>query len=78
VNAAIVSDGTNDHLVLTAKDSGAANSLRVSGTGNFAVFNFDPSGTVTTTGVATNQTYSSGSLALQVGSKSFTITPTDL
>nr|WP_034332099.1 flagellar filament capping protein FliD [Herbaspirillum sp. B39] len=78
VNAAIVSDGTNDHLVLTAKDSGAANSLRVSGTGNFAVFNFDPSGTVTTTGVATHQTYSSGSLALQVGSKSFHITPTDL
>ncbi|WP_413459243.1 flagellar filament capping protein FliD [Herbaspirillum huttiense] len=78
VNAAIVSDGTNDHLVLTAKDSGAANNLRVSGTGNFAVFNFDPSGTVTTTGVATNQTYASGSLALQVGSKSFTITPTDL
>lgn len=78
VNAAIVSDGTNDHLVLTAKDAGAANTLRVSGTGNFAVFAFDPSGTVTTTGVATNQTYSTGSLALQVGSKSFTITPTDL
>ncbi|WP_284078001.1 flagellar filament capping protein FliD [Herbaspirillum aquaticum] len=78
VNAAIVSDGTNDHLVLTAKDSGAANNLRVSGTGNFSVFNFDPSGTVTTTGVATNQTYASGSLALQVGNKSFTITPTDL
>ncbi len=78
VNAAIVSDGTNDHLVLTSKDSGAANNLRVSGTGNFSVFNFDPSGTVTTTGVATNQTYSTGNLALQVGSKSFTITPTDL
>jgi flagellar hook-associated protein 2 len=78
VNAAIVSDGTNDHLVLTAKDSGAANNLRVSGTGNFSVFNFDPSGTVTTTGVATHQTYASGSLALQVGNKSFTITPTDL
>lgn len=78
VNAAIVSDGSNDHLVLTAKDSGAANSLRVSGTGNFAVFNFDPSGTVTTTGVATNQTYGTGSLTLQVGSTSFTITPSDL
>ncbi|AON53358.1 flagellar filament capping protein FliD [Herbaspirillum seropedicae] len=78
VNASIVNDGTNDHLVLTAKDAGSANTLRVTGTGNFAAFNFDPSGTITTTGVATNQTYSSGSLALQVGSKSFTINPTDL
>ncbi|AYR23215.1 flagellar filament capping protein FliD [Herbaspirillum rubrisubalbicans] len=78
VNASIVSDGTNDHLVLTAKDTGAANNLRVSGTGNFSVFNFDPSGTVTSTGVDTSKTYSNGNLALQVGNKSFTITPTDL
>ncbi|WP_413628552.1 flagellar filament capping protein FliD [Herbaspirillum frisingense] len=78
VSASIVSDGTNDHLVLTAKDSGAANTLRVSGTGSFAPFAFDPSGTVTTPGVTAGQTFTTGTLALQVGNKSFNITPTDL
>nr|WP_198984367.1 flagellar filament capping protein FliD [Herbaspirillum sp. ASV7] len=78
VNASIVSDGTNNHLVLTAKDSGAANTVRVTGTGAYSVFGFDPSGTVTTAGVDPNQAYTTGNLALQVGSKSFTITPTDL
>ncbi|MFJ3056326.1 flagellar filament capping protein FliD [Herbaspirillum sp. NPDC087042] len=78
VNASIVSDGTNNHLVLTAKDSGAANTVRVTGTGAYSVFGFDPSGTVTTAGVDPNQAYTTGNLALQVGGKSFTITPTDL
>ncbi|MBP0600431.1 flagellar filament capping protein FliD [Herbaspirillum sp. LeCh32-8] len=75
VTAAIVSDGANNHLVLTTKDSGAANSLRVSGTGNFAVFNFDPSGTVMSPNVPTGQTFSAGSLSLQVGAKTFAINP---
>jgi flagellar hook-associated protein 2 len=35
VNATIVSDGTNSHLVLTAKNSGAANTITVTGTGDF-------------------------------------------
>jgi len=78
VNASIVSDGTNNHLVITAKDGGAANNLRVTGTGAYAVFGFDPSGSITTQGVDTNQTYTTGNLALQVGGQSFTITPTDL
>jgi flagellar hook-associated protein 2 len=35
VNATIVSDGTSSHLVLTAKNSGAANTITVTGTGDF-------------------------------------------
>lgn len=35
VNATIVSDGTESHLVLTAKKSGAANTITVTGTGDF-------------------------------------------
>ncbi|KAF1035557.1 MAG: B-type flagellar hook-associated protein 2 [Herbaspirillum frisingense] len=78
VNASIVNDGKNDHLVITAKDSGAANNLRITGTGNFSVFSFDPSGTVTSAGVPSTQTYGAGNLTLQVGGKAFTINPTDL
>jgi flagellar hook-associated protein 2 len=35
VNATIVSDGTASHLILTAKNSGAANTITVTGTGDF-------------------------------------------
>jgi flagellar hook-associated protein 2 len=35
VNATIVSDGTSSHLVLTAANSGAANTITVTGTGDF-------------------------------------------
>ena len=78
VSAAIVSDGKNDHLVITAKDSGAANSLRITGTGNFSVFSFDPSGKLSSPGIPVNQPFSAGNLTLQVGGKSVGITPTDL
>ncbi|WP_432240183.1 flagellar filament capping protein FliD [Herbaspirillum robiniae] len=78
VNASIVSDGKNDHLVITTKDSGAANNLRITGTGNFSVFSFDPSGKLSSPGVATNQAFSAGGLTLQVGSKTVAINPTDL
>jgi flagellar hook-associated protein 2 len=78
VNATIVSDGTNDHLVLTAKDSGAANTIRITGTGNYSTFSFDPSGTVKSPNVATGQTYASGTLSLKVGDSTVAINPTDL
>ncbi|NUU00171.1 flagellar filament capping protein FliD [Herbaspirillum robiniae] len=78
VNATIVSDGTNDHLVITAKDSGAANTIKITGTGNYSVFSFDPSGSVTSPNVATGQTYASGSLSLKVGDTTVAINPTDL
>jgi flagellar hook-associated protein 2 len=35
VNATIVTDGTSSHLVLTAKNSGAANTITVTGTGDY-------------------------------------------
>ncbi|KAF1047556.1 MAG: B-type flagellar hook-associated protein 2 [Herbaspirillum frisingense] len=78
VNATIVSDGTNDHLVITAKDSGAANTIKITGTGNYSVFSFDPSGTVTSPNVAQNQTFANGTLNLKVGDNTVAITPTDL
>ncbi|BEV15217.1 flagellar filament capping protein FliD [Herbaspirillum sp. DW155] len=76
VNASIVSDGTNDHLVITAKDSGAANTIKITGTGNFSVFNADTSGTVISSNVGTSQTYSSGTLSLKVGDTTVAINPT--
>ncbi|QJQ00755.1 flagellar filament capping protein FliD [Herbaspirillum rubrisubalbicans] len=75
VNATIVSDGTNDHLVITAQNSGAANTIKITGTGNFSVFSSDPSGAITSQNVSTNQTYSSGSLNLKVGDTSVAINP---
>lgn len=76
VNATIVSDGTNDHLVITAKDSGAANTIKITGTGNYSVFSSDPSGTVISPNVSTSQTYSSGTLNLKVGDTTVAINPT--
>lgn len=76
VNASIVSDGTNDHLVITAKDSGAANTIKITGTGNYSVFNADTSGTVISSNVTTGQTYSSGALSLKVGDTTVAINPT--
>ncbi|QDD64484.1 flagellar hook protein [Herbaspirillum seropedicae] len=75
VNATIVSDGTNDHLVVTAKNSGSTNTIKITGTENFAVFNSDPSGTVISPNVASGQTYSAGNLTLKVGDSSFNIAP---
>ncbi|WP_034293274.1 flagellar filament capping protein FliD [Herbaspirillum sp. RV1423] len=75
VNATIVSDGTASHLVLVAKDSGASNSIRVTGTGSYSSLNFDPSGKITSAGVATGQTFdtSTGGLTLNVGGTNTTI-----
>lgn len=75
VNATIVSDGTNDHLVVTAKTSGSTNTIKITGTENFAVFNSDPSGTVISPNVASGQTYSAGNLTLKVGDSSVNIAP---
>jgi flagellar hook-associated protein 2 len=38
VNATIVDDGTNSHLVLTSKNPGVANTITVTGTGDFSPF----------------------------------------
>lgn len=42
VSATIVNDGTANHLVITATDSGAANTVKVTAGGGMAEFNFDP------------------------------------
>ncbi len=76
VNATIVSDGTNDHLVITAKDSGAANTIKITGTGSYAAFSSDPSGTTISPNVSTSQTYASGTLNLKVGDTTVAINPT--
>jgi flagellar hook-associated protein 2 len=77
VNATIVSDGTNDHLVLTAKDSGAANNLRVSGTATSPCSASTPAAP-SPPRRGDQPDLRQRQLALQVGNKSFTITPTDL
>ncbi|WP_288393636.1 flagellar filament capping protein FliD [uncultured Herbaspirillum sp.] len=76
VNAAIVSDGKQEHLVLTAKQSGAQNAIRVSGTGDFAVFSSDPSGQLSTASVATDKRFGKGTISLAVGGRSFDLAPT--
>lgn len=70
VSATIVSDGTAAHLVISAKDSGASNSIRITGTGSFAPLTFDPSGKLTSTGVGAGTTFTPGAgsgLTLNVG-----------
>ncbi|MBV8621884.1 MAG: flagellar filament capping protein FliD [Herbaspirillum sp.] len=76
VNATIVSDGTNDHLVITAKNSGAANTIKITGTGSYSVFSSDPSGNTISPNVSTSQTYASGTLNLKVGDTTVAINPT--
>ncbi|MCO4858319.1 flagellar filament capping protein FliD [Herbaspirillum sp. WGmk3] len=75
VNASIVSDGKQEHLVLTAKESGAQNAIRVSGTGDFAVFASDPSGNVSTASVALEKRFGTGTVSLTVGTRNFSLSP---
>ncbi|WP_050466486.1 flagellar filament capping protein FliD [Herbaspirillum chlorophenolicum] len=79
VSATIVSDGTNDHLVITAKNSGAANTIKITGTDNYAAFSFDPSGTLSSPNVTPGQPYSltNGTLSLKVGDTTTAITLND-
>ncbi|EJN09774.1 flagellar filament capping protein FliD [Herbaspirillum sp. YR522] len=42
VSASIVNDGSQDRLVLSSNNTGAANVLRITGTGDYAMFSFDP------------------------------------
>jgi len=75
--ATIVSSSAGDHLVVSAKDSGATNTLRITGTGSFSALSFDPLGTITLPGGPFNQTYDSGSLRLTSGENAIDITPSD-
>jgi flagellar hook-associated protein 2 len=69
ISASIVNDGTSSHLVMTAKESGKINSIRVTGTGSYSSLSFEPSGKYTSVSVPTGQTFDAGSgaLTLKVG-----------
>jgi flagellar hook-associated protein 2 len=75
VNATIVSDGTNDHLV-TAKDSGAANTIKRSPAPATFGVQLRPQRHRHSPNVTTGQTYTSGTLSLKVGDTTFAINPT--
>ncbi|WP_050462244.1 flagellar filament capping protein FliD [Herbaspirillum autotrophicum] len=75
VTATIVNDGSKSHLVLTAKDSGAVNSVKITGTESFAGLSFDPSATITSPGITPGQAFASGALTLNVGGSDITINP---
>ncbi|WP_075259365.1 flagellar filament capping protein FliD [Herbaspirillum camelliae] len=75
VNASIVSDGKQEHLVLTAKESGANNALRISGTGDFAVFSSDPSGNASTASVTPEKRFGQGTVNLSVGTRTINLKP---
>lgn len=75
VNASIVSDGKQEHLVLTAKESGANNALRISGTGDFAVFSSDPSGNASTAPVTPEKRFGQGTVNLSVGTRTINLKP---
>jgi flagellar hook-associated protein 2 len=78
VSATIVSDGTNDHLVVSAKDSGSTNTIRITGTEDYSAFSFDPSGKYTSPGVTPGSPFASGTLNLKVGDSTVAINATDV
>lgn len=49
VSASIVQDGDKSHLVITAKETGASNTIKITGTEDFAKFSFDPTNTESST-----------------------------
>jgi flagellar hook-associated protein 2 len=68
VTASLVSDGKLSHLVIATKETGADNTIRVSGTGSYAALSFDPSGKFTSNNVNPSTIYdaSAGGLTLTV------------
>lgn len=55
VSASIVKDGDNYHLVVTAKNTGASNTVKITGTEDFASLSYDPSNPSSTTGMNLSQ-----------------------
>lgn len=67
VSASIVSDGTKSHLVISSKETGTGSSVKVTGTGDFSVFNFDPSGKLSSKSFDGAHTFGAGTLKLGHG-----------
>jgi flagellar hook-associated protein 2 len=81
VTASIVNDGNKSHLIITAKDTGADNAIKITGTESFASFNYDPATANTTpqtAAVPSAQTFDAGTgaLTLKVGNTSTNISLT--
>lgn len=55
VSATIVKDGDNFHLVVTGKNTGANNTVKITGTEDFAGFSFDPSNPTANAGMNLSQ-----------------------
>jgi flagellar hook-associated protein 2 len=79
ISAVIVNDGAKDHLVLTAKDTGAANTITITGSGGEGWTNspFDHTGTGTNNGwtesaVARNATLDINGIAVKSASNTLT------
>jgi len=71
VTASIVSDDNMEHLVVAANDTGAANTIKITGTGSYSALNFDPGGSYNSPGVSTGQEFDpeSGDITLNVDGK---------
>ncbi|MDR6396430.1 flagellar filament capping protein FliD [Herbaspirillum seropedicae] len=80
VTASVVNIGLSQQkLVLTAKQTGAANAISLTGTEDAARFNADPSGQLKTQGMALNQTFSgSDQITLRINSSIRSLAISDL
>lgn len=78
VTASIVNDGNKSHLIISAKESGANNAIKITGTESYAAFNYDPAtaqNTSQSAAVPSTQTFdgASGALTLKVGNTTSTV-----
>jgi flagellar hook-associated protein 2 len=79
VTASIINDGNKAHLVISAKEAGANNAIKITGTESLASFSYDPATAPTTAqsaAVPSGQTFdgASGALTLKVGNTTSTLT----
>lgn len=70
VTASIVSDSTSSYLVLNSKETGEDSTIKITGTGDFSVFNYEPGNQLNSGNVASGHTFASGTLTLGYGSNS--------
>ncbi|QDD63611.1 flagellar hook protein [Herbaspirillum seropedicae] len=79
VTASVVNLGLSQKLVLTARQTGAANAISLTGTEDAALFNAAPSGQLKTPAIPLNQTFSgSDQIMLQINSTIRSLAISDL